>query len=105
LGGSARDESYDEERFRYQSTLAAIERAGLLVVIGTSGAPSLTARMCERAAARAIPFLVIDPEPTPFAALAQRSTRGAFVAGTASALVPQVVSGLGEALGADRGLG
>jgi NAD-dependent deacetylase len=91
------DESYDERRFRFQSTLAAIERAALLVVIGTSGATSLPARMCERAAAREIPFVVLDPQQTVFATLARSSPRGRFVPGPASTLVPALVARLIEA--------
>jgi NAD-dependent deacetylase len=92
------DESYDEPRFRLQSTLGAMEEAALLIVVGTSGATTLPARMCERAAARAIPFLVLDPEETTFAALARRSPRGAYVAGPAATLVPALVAALAAAL-------
>jgi NAD-dependent deacetylase len=91
------DESYDESRFRFHSSLAAIERAALLVVIGTSGATSLPARMCERASARGIPFLVLDPETTAFASLAESSPRGTFLPGPASTLVPALVASLHEA--------
>jgi NAD-dependent deacetylase len=86
------DESYDERRFRFHSTLGAIERAWLLVVIGTSGATNLPNLMCERAAARRIPFLVVDPESTSFAALAQGSPRGAFLRGPATEIVPALTA-------------
>jgi NAD-dependent deacetylase len=88
------DESYDEPRFRFVSTLAAIEAATLLVVIGTSGATTLPARMCERAAARQIPFFVLDPEETVFATLARTSPRGAFHHGPATTLVPALLAAL-----------
>jgi NAD-dependent deacetylase len=35
------DESYDEERYRWDSTLSALDRATLVLVIGTSGATNL----------------------------------------------------------------
>jgi NAD-dependent deacetylase len=92
------DESYDEPRFRFASTLRATEAAAALVVIGTSGATNLPAQMCERAAARGIPFLVLDPELTTFAALAERCARGQFVRGSAGALVPELVAALGSIL-------
>jgi NAD-dependent deacetylase len=88
------DESYDEPLFRYTSTLTAIERAAALVVIGTSGATTLPARMCDRAAARGIPFWVLDPEETAFAHLARSSPRGAFLRGPATQLLPRLVSDL-----------
>lgn len=90
------DESYDEGRFRFTSTLAAMERAAALVVIGTSGATNLPTQMCERAAARGIPLLVLDPEPTIFARLAERCPHGHFLRGAAGALVPEVVEQLGQ---------
>ncbi len=93
------DESYDEARFRYQSTLAALERAALLVVVGTSGATSLPARMCARAATRGIDLLVLDPEETTFATLARASARGAFLPGPAGTLVPALLAHLRAALG------
>jgi NAD-dependent deacetylase len=83
------DESYDEPLFRYESTLAAMERAALLLVVGTSGATSLPAHMCQRAAERDLPFVVIDPEPTPFSALAEAGRRGLFLRGPAAAMVPR----------------
>jgi NAD-dependent deacetylase len=88
------DESYDEARFRYHSTLAAVERAAALVVVGTSGATSLPAQMCDRAAARGIPLLVLDPEETVFAELARRSPAGRFVRGPAGTLLPALVAQL-----------
>ena len=91
------DESYDEPLFRYDSTLAAMERAALLLVIGTSGATSLPARMCERAAERDLPFVVIDPEPTPFSAMARACRRGLFLQGTAAGTLPPFLDLLSRA--------
>jgi NAD-dependent deacetylase len=87
------DESYDEPRFRYDSTLRAMQAAAALVVIGTSGATTLPARMCEIAAARAIPFIVIDQEATPFSQLASSTPNGGFVAGRAGEMVPALLAG------------
>ena len=70
------DESYDEPRYRYVSALRAAETAAALIVVGTSGATTLPARMCEMVAARGVPFIVVDPEPTVFSALAAESPRG-----------------------------
>ena len=88
------DESYDEPRFRYLSALRAAEAAAALVVVGTSGATTLPARICEIVAARGVPFVVVDPEPTVFSELAERSARGTFLRGTASAIVPSLIEEL-----------
>ena len=81
------DEYYDEEWFRFESSIRAAEVAAVLVVIGTSGATNLPAQMCERAARRGAELVVVDLEATPFSALAERS-RGTFIEGTATAAVP-----------------
>jgi NAD-dependent deacetylase len=39
------DESYDEERFRFESSLAAVEQAALLIVVGTSGSDRKSTRL------------------------------------------------------------
>lgn len=92
------DEYYDEERFRFTSSLQAAERCALLVVVGTSGATNLPNQMCEAVARRGGAMIVVDPEPTPFAALAERAG-GAFVRGTATAEVPGLVKRISQALG------
>jgi NAD-dependent deacetylase len=92
------DECYDEPLFRYDSALRAAEQAALLLVVGTSGATTLPARMCETVAARGAPLVVVDPGPTPFAELAQARPRGLFIAGTACALVPALGDELAAAL-------
>ena len=90
------DESYDEPRYRYVSALRAAERAAALVVVGTSGATTLPARMCEIVAARGVPFFVVDPEPTVFSALAEQTARGQFLRGSASAMLPSLIEELGR---------
>ena len=88
------DESYDEPRYRYVSALRAAETAAALIVVGTSGATTLPARMCEMVAARGAPFIVVDPEPTVFSALAEQTERGIFLRGTASEVLPSLIEEL-----------
>ena len=90
------DESYDEPRYRYVSALRAAETAAALIVVGTSGATTLPTRMCEMVAARGIPFIVVDPEPTVFSALAEQSAGGQFLRGSASAVLPSLIEELGR---------
>jgi NAD-dependent deacetylase len=90
------DESYDEPRYRYVSALRAAETAAALVVVGTSGATTLPASMCEIVAARGIPFFVVDPEPTIFSALAEQSAGGQFLRGSASTVLPSLIEELGQ---------
>jgi hypothetical protein len=50
--------------------------------------------MCEIVAQRGAPFVVVDPDPTPFAALATSTPAGVFLRGTACAIVPAIVASL-----------
>jgi NAD-dependent deacetylase len=88
------DEHYDEAWFRFDSSLAAVSEAALLVVVGTSGSTNLPTQMCLVAAERGIPFVVIDPEPTPFSRLAEKSPRGLHLAGSATEWLPEVAARL-----------
>jgi NAD-dependent deacetylase len=92
------DESYDEPLYRYRSALRAAEEAAALIVVGTSGATTLPARICELCAARGAPMLVVDPEPTVFSELAERSPRGRFLRGSASAVVPALCEQIAAAI-------
>jgi NAD-dependent deacetylase len=84
------DESYDEPLYRYVSALKAAQTAAALIVVGTSGATTLPARMCEIVATRGAPFIVVDVEPTVFAALADSTPGGLFLRGSAAATVPAI---------------
>jgi NAD-dependent deacetylase len=85
------DESYDEPRYRFESALAAAERAALLLVVGTSGATTLPQLVGAIVARRRAGLVDVDPEPNPFAALAAASPAGCFVQGAAAATLPGLV--------------
>jgi len=108
-GGRARphvlwfDESYDEERFRFDSAVRAASEAALLVVVGSSGSTSLPLQMASIVARRGAPLVVLDPAPSPFSALAERGENGAVAAGTAGALVPPLCAALAARAAAGAG--
>ena len=85
------DESYDEENFRFQSSIEAARLASLVIVIGTTGATSLPMHVGTMASQRGVPIVVVNPEPNPFSHLVQRTGRGAFLEGTAGEWVPKLV--------------
>lgn len=88
------DETYDEQNFRFQSSIGAATAASLVVVVGTTGATSLPMHIGTIAAQRRIPILAVNPEPNPFSELVRRTGSGAFLAGTAGEWVPQLVDAL-----------
>jgi NAD-dependent deacetylase len=88
------DETYDEPLFRFESARRAADQASALIVVGTSGATTLPSLMCQRAAAREIPFVVIDPADTAFGELAAGGPAGFILRGSASALLPDLAADL-----------
>jgi NAD-dependent deacetylase len=92
------DEFYDEELFRFESSLRAADSAALLVVVGTTGTTNLPLQIGQRAARRGVPMLVINPEPNPFSELACGLPESAFLQGTAGHWVPRVAAHVRAAL-------
>ena len=84
------DECYDEARYRFDSSMAAAQSCGFLVVIGTSGATNLPMQIATLAAARGIPWVVVDPQPSAFTSMAEASDAGCFLRGAAGEWVPRL---------------
>jgi NAD-dependent deacetylase len=82
------DEYYDEEHFRFQSSLRAAVAATVLVVVGTSGATNLPMQVGQAALEAGATIVDINPEPNPFSSLASRADRGFFLQGPASVYLP-----------------
>jgi NAD-dependent deacetylase len=88
------DEYYDEDWYRFESSMAAAAECGILVVVGTSGATNLPMQVAAMVAARRAPFVVVDPEDSVFSAMAKGNPMGHFAMGTAGRLVPAIVAAL-----------
>lgn len=86
------DEAYDEERFRFESTLKAVESASLVLVVGTSGGTNLPSLVVQRTAERGVPLLVVNRDPSPFSSMAERIPNGCFVQGPAGEVLPPLVN-------------
>jgi len=90
------DECYDEENYRFDSTLRAAEAADLLLVVGTSGATNLPMRVGQLCFSGGSALVDVNPEENPFSELAERSPRGFFARGSATARLPEIVAALLE---------
>jgi NAD-dependent deacetylase len=90
------DESYDEERFRFHSSLAAVERAALVIVVGTSGATNLPSMIVNRAAERGVPLLIVNRDQSRFSEIAESIPMGYFVQASAAQVLPALVDMLIE---------
>ncbi|HEU5056745.1 MAG TPA: Sir2 family NAD-dependent protein deacetylase [Kofleriaceae bacterium] len=91
------DEYYDEELYRFESSLRAAASAAVLVTVGTSGNTNLPNQMVA-AARRAGALLVdINPEDNPFGRTAL-TANGIRMQGSSSAELPRLVEAVASAL-------
>jgi NAD-dependent deacetylase len=88
------DEYYDENWYRFQSSLMAVQSAHSLLTIGTTGATQLPSLMLERAVRRGIPILDVNVEANVFADAAENSQGGGPLKGPAGERLPQIVAAL-----------
>ncbi|HTP50760.1 MAG TPA: Sir2 family NAD-dependent protein deacetylase [Anaeromyxobacteraceae bacterium] len=88
------DEYYDEENYRFESTLRAAAEADLLLVVGTSGATNLPMRVGQVCFSSGAAVVDVNPEENPFSELAERSPRGYAARGSAAELLPEIVFAL-----------
>jgi len=88
------DEYYDEENYRFESTMRAAGDADLLLVVGTSGATNLPMQVGQTCFANGAALVDVNPEENPFSELAERSPSGFFARGTATARLPEIVRAL-----------
>jgi NAD-dependent deacetylase len=100
------DEYYDEEHFRFHSSLRAAVGATVLLVVGTSGATNLPMQVGQAALEAGATIVDINPEPNPFSSLASRADRGFFLQGGGGLYLPLIAEAIagrevGEPL--DRG--
>ncbi len=93
------DEVYDEERFRFTSSLAAASGAGLLLVIGTSGATTLPQLVVREALRVDAVVLDCNPEDNPFGEIAERIPRGMALRAPSDEVLPALVAEARRAAG------
>jgi NAD-dependent deacetylase len=86
------DECYDEPRYRYESALRSAQTADLFLVVGTSGSTSLPIHMGGIAVQQGAIILDINPDENPFSQMAHQVPRGAWIQGSAGAVLPELVS-------------
>ena len=89
------DECYDEEHFRFESSIRAAASAAMLIVVGTAGQTNLPLQVGALVARRGAPMIVINPEPSPFTRFAEQNPRGLFLCGTAVRELPPLLERIG----------
>ena len=84
------DECYDEEHFRFNSSLKAAVNAAMLLVVGTSGATNLPMQVGQAALQTGATIVDINPEPNPFSQMAERADSGFFLQGGGGEMLPPI---------------
>jgi NAD-dependent deacetylase len=87
------DECYDEEYFRFSSSIQAAGEADLLISVGTSGATNLPMQVGGIAARRGAVIIDVNPQPNPFSRLAEQSG-GFFCQGPGGEILPEIVEAI-----------
>jgi NAD-dependent deacetylase len=88
------DETYDEPRYKFDSSIRAATGADLLVVIGTSGATNLPLQIGAIVARRGAPMIAINPDESPFTDMATAMPSGFFARATAGEIVPDLAAAI-----------
>jgi NAD-dependent deacetylase len=84
------DECYDEENYRFNSSIDAATNADMLLVVGTSGATNLPMQVGSIAAQKGAVIIDINPDFNPFSAIATKNG-GFFLQGPAGQILPDLV--------------
>jgi NAD-dependent deacetylase len=89
------DETYDEEHFRFESSLRAASTASLLIVVGTAGQTNLPLHVGAIVAQRGAPMIFVNPEPTLFTNMVESNDNGLYIEGTSGEHLPRLLAMLG----------
>ena len=82
------DEFYNEEHFRFESSIRAASATDLLIIVGTSGSTTLPNHVASIVHQRGGTILDINIEESAFTPLARSSPHGAFIRHPAARALP-----------------
>lgn len=85
------DECYNEEHYRFNSSIEAAVAADVLLTVGTSGATNLPMQVGTIAAQRGAVLADINPAENPFSRMAEASG-GHFLKGPSGAILPDIAA-------------
>jgi NAD-dependent deacetylase len=91
------DEAYDEERYRFDSSLRAADDVDLLLTVGTSGATNLPNLVVERAVRSGAALIDINVDDNPFGDVAAAMPRGVQIRRPAVDALPELARQLTDA--------
>ncbi len=86
------DEYYNEEHFRFDSSLHVAASTDLLIIVGTSGATALPNHIAALVQQKNGTIIDINPEKNPFSDMARSSPDGMYIEQTSSVVLPELAS-------------
>jgi NAD-dependent protein deacetylase/lipoamidase len=86
------DEYYDEEYFRFESSLNIAANTNLLIIVGTSGATALPNHVTSLVLEKNGTIIDINPEKNTFSDMATSSPGGMFIQESASLVLPELLN-------------
>ncbi len=84
------DEYYDEEYFRFDSSIRVAGNTDLLIIVGTSGATTLPNHVTSLAHQNNATIIDINPEENPFSGITNSSPGGMCIRQTSSGVLPEL---------------
>jgi len=91
------DECYDEDFFRFNSSIEAAVKADFLLIVGTSGATNLPMRVGSIAAQKGAVLVDVNPQANPFSRMAEQGN-GFFVQAAGGAALTEMVKVMEQSL-------
>ena len=88
------DECYDEELFKFESSLLAAANTDCLIVVGTSGATTLPLRTAAICARNGAMIVDINPQSNPFSEIASTLEMGFTIRDSAANALPRLLDTL-----------
>lgn len=84
------DEYYDEQHYRFDSSLRAASKTSLLIVVGTTGSTNLPHHVVANVLRRGATIIDVNIEPSMFSKVALRSAGGMFIQGNSSDILAAI---------------
>lgn len=85
------DEYYNEEYYKYKTTLNKTENTDLLIIVGTSGATNLPNRMYHKALQAGKQIIVINLESNIFSRTLEANQTGHVLLGKSGEILPEIL--------------
>jgi len=84
------DEYYDEQHYRFQSSLGVASNTCLLIVVGTTGGTNLPHHVAAGVLRRGGTIIDVNIQSNVFSDAAQRSAGGGFLQGSSGDILPEL---------------